>query len=162
MQLKPKILVKLLLPKLNFPDYTFRLQKTASGKHQVFDKVRKKFIDLTPEEWVRQHLIMLLSEEHGFPLSMFSVEKGLKLNNTLKRTDIVIYSVSHTPLLLVEAKADTIPLDDKVIQQSLRYNLTHKAPYVLISNGLQHFVFSVSEDGKPTILTRIPNYHELK
>lgn len=152
----------MVLPKLNFPDYTFRLQKTKTGKHQVFDKVRKKFVDLTPEEWVRQHLVMLLSEELNYPLSMFSLEKGLKLNSTFKRTDIVIYSAVHKPLVLVEAKAPGITLDEKVVEQSLRYNLTHLAPYVLISNGLQHFTFAVSEDGKATLLRHLPNYHELK
>ena len=152
----------MLLPKLNFPTYTFRLRKTVDGKQQIFDRVRKKFIDLTPEEWVRQHLIVLLSEEFGYPLSVFSIEKALKLNNTIKRTDIVIYSSTHKPFILIEAKAATVVLDEKAIQQSLRYNLTHKADYVLISNGLKHFAFFVTKEGNPVVLDRIPNYHELK
>ena len=151
----------MLLPKLNFPPYTFRLQKTKAGKHRIFDPVRKKFVELTPEEWVRQHLIALLAGEYGFPLSLFSLEKGLALNNTFKRTDIVIYSTAHKPLLLVEAKASSVQLSEEVVNQSLRYNLTHRAPYVLISNGLRHLPFSVSEDGKPTFLEQIPNYHQL-
>lgn len=151
----------MLLPKLNFPEYTFRLRKSAVGKHQIFDKVRKKFVDLTPEEWVRQHLIILLSEEYQYPLSFFAVEKGVKLNNTSKRTDIVIFSSNGKPLVLVECKEPNVSLDEKVFQQSLRYNLTHNAPYVFISNGLQHFVLHLGEDKKGKILTRLPNYHDI-
>lgn len=152
----------MLLPKLNFPEYSFRLRKTSRGKHQIFDRVRKKFVDLSPEEWVRQHLIVFLSEEHSFPLSAFSVEKGLKLNNTFKRTDIVIYAKTGKALVLVECKEPNVELDEKVIQQSLRYNLTHNAPYVLISNGLQHFSVQITEGQKGRILTRFPNYHDIQ
>ncbi len=151
----------MLLPKLNFPDYNFRLRKTTSGKHQIFDRVRKKFVDLNPEEWVRQHLIVFLAEECQYPLSFFAVEKGLKLNNTLKRTDIVIFSSEGKPLILIECKEPNVVLDEKVLQQSLRYNLTHNAPYVLISNGLRHFALKVEEGKKSRILERLPNYHEL-
>jgi len=113
--LKTKILVKLLLPKLNFPEYTFRLRKTTAGKHQIFDRVRKKFVDLSPEEWVRQHLIVFLSEEHQFPLSAFAVEKGLKLNNTNKRTDIVIYAKTGNAIVLVKCKDKKFQLDKRVL-----------------------------------------------
>lgn len=152
----------MLLPKLNFPEYTFRLRKTTMGKHQIFDRVRKKFVDLTPEEWVRQHLIVFLFEEHQFPLSAFSVEKGLKLNNTYKRTDIVIYAKTGKPLVLVECKEPNVQLDESVLQQSLRYNLIHDAPYILISNGLQHFAMQINENKKSRILTLLPNYHDIE
>lgn len=110
---------------------------------QIFDPVRKKFVDLSPEEWVRQHYIRFLAEERNYPLSLFSVERGLKLNSTNKRTDILIYKNSKEIFLLVECKAPEVAITKKVVEQSLRYNLTHNSQYIAISNGLKHFVLDI-------------------
>jgi hypothetical protein len=145
-----------LLPKLNFPDYTFRLRKTGTGTLQIFDNIRKKFIDLYPEEWVRQHMIRFLTEERNYPLSLITVERGLKLNSTAKRTDIVIYNLQKQPLLLVECKAPEIVPDKRAVEQVLRYNLTHQARFMVLSNGLKHIIL----DKTGTLLPDIPFYPE--
>jgi type I site-specific restriction endonuclease len=149
-----------VLPKLNFPEYTFRLRKTAKGSLQIFDPVRKKFTDLNPEEWVRQHMIRFLIEERDYPLSLFTVEKGLKLNSTAKRTDIVVYDNLKQPLLLVECKAPEIPLDTKTVEQGLRYNLTHQAAFVVLSNGLRHLTLDQTGTPLPDIPPYPKNHHK--
>lgn len=149
-----------MLPKLNFPEYTFRLRRTGAGSLQVFDPVRKKFIGLNPEEWVRQHMIRFLVEERNYPLSLFTVEKGLTLNSTAKRTDIVVYDSLKQPLLLVECKAPEIPLDKTVVEQGLRYNLTHQAAFVVLSNGMRHLALNRGGIQLPDIPAYSKNHHK--
>jgi type I site-specific restriction endonuclease len=126
-------------PKLNFPNAEFRFQKKSDRNVFVFDIVRKKFIKLNPEEWVRQHIIHFLVSYKSVPISKLSIEKQLVLNNTKRRTDIVIYDKGIAPLVLIECKAYDVELNQNVIDQALRYNLELKVPFVFLSNGLQHF-----------------------
>lgn len=148
------------MPALNFPPIDARFSG-SEARPQIFDIVRKKFVDLTPEEWVRQHLVHFLVYHRGYPLSLTGVEKQLKLNNTLKRTDVVIYNNSLTPLLLAECKADTVQLTQQTVDQALRYNIPLQVPYVLLTNGLRHVCFRIN-GGEAEFLRGIPGYEELK
>jgi type I site-specific restriction endonuclease len=147
----------LSLPGLNFPPINARFQHTDEGIMQVFDIIRKKFVVLNPEEWVRQHLIHYIVNEKEVPLSMISVEKQLLLNGTKRRTDVVIYNNALKPLAIVECKAPEVKLDQKAVNQILRYNLTLNVPYIFISNGNQHICLKIS-NSVPGILKEFPNY----
>ena len=148
------------LPVLNFPPINPRYQKNEKGTVQLFDTIRKKYIDLTPEEWVRQHLINFLFENLSVPKSKITVEKQLKLNNTIKRTDVLVFDAGIKPLLLIECKAPEIELNQATINQVFNYNLTLHVPFILISNGLNH-IFLDNSTEKPQIIKSIPSYKEM-
>ena len=125
------------LPPLNFPIYEFRTQ-TAEHKTLVFDIVRKKYVILTPEEWVRQHVIRFLMSEMKISLNKIALEYFLKWNEMQHRCDIVVFDDSFNPLLIVECKAARIPISQAVFDQVARYNIKLKVPYLMVTNGLQH------------------------
>lgn len=129
---------------LNLPSFSPRLRK-EKGKFYIYDLVRRKFIMLTPEEWVRQHFINFLVQEK-YSLSLLSVEKGHQINDLAKRTDIVAYNRQGEIFLLIECKAPHIPLNEIVFEQIFVYNLTLNAPYIAVTNGLQHFYFEKKID----------------
>lgn len=147
-------------PKLNFPAVEFRFQKNGKGTLQVFDIIRKRFVDLTPEEWVRQHVIHFFITELQVPLALLSVEKQLILNNTKRRTDIVVYTPDLKALLIVECKAPEVEVNQETVNQALRYNLKLNVPYVFLSNGLQH-VFLKLNGESAEITKKIPNFSEM-
>ncbi|AGA76426.1 type I restriction enzyme HsdR N-terminal domain-containing protein [Echinicola vietnamensis] len=122
---------------LNLPTTDFRMA-TESGKLTIFDALRKKFLILTPEEWVRQHIIYYLINFKKYPKSLFALEKGLEYNRLKKRFDILVLDRSGQPFLLVECKAPEVKLNQKVVEQVCVYNKTIKARFMAISNGLQH------------------------
>jgi type I site-specific restriction endonuclease len=131
---------------LKYPPIHARLKKDKE-RFMVFDIVRKKWIILTPEEWVRQHIIHWLIQEKKIALGLISVEKEIILNGTKKRYDVVVYTHQLTPHLVIECKAPEVALDESVLEQALRYNLELKAPYFMISNGLKDKLFSNSTKG---------------
>jgi hypothetical protein len=139
---------------LIFPAFDYKVKK-IEGKPYIFDIIRRKYIFITPEEWVRQHLIHWLIEVHQYPKSLFRIESGLQYNNLTKRTDVVVYQRDGQPFLLIECKAPQIELTQTTLDQALRYNATLKAPFVLISNGLQNFIFKKKEENLMPI-TEIP------
>ena len=124
--------------KLNFPDYSFRF-KNSENKPLIFDVIRKKFVVLTPEEWVRQHVLQFLIKDKGFPISHINVEKQLVLNNTKKRYDIVVFNKDGSIQLIVECKAPSIRIGQDTFDQIARYNLVTNASYLMVSNGLSHY-----------------------
>lgn len=148
------------LPVLNFPNIDVRFKKNTKGTLQVFDIIRKKFVDLTPEEWVRQHIIHFLVSEKQVPSSMISVEKQLILNQTKRRTDLVVFNSGLEPLLIIECKAPEVEINQLTINQALGYNLELKVPYVFLSNGLKHIFIDLRAQS-PRILKNIPNYFDL-
>lgn len=147
------------MKKLNLPPVALQLIKRDS-KLQIFDTIRKKYLVLTPEEWVRQHLVHYLMEEKGFPSGLISLEAGLKYNQLPKRSDILIYAPSGQPLLLVECKAPEVKITESTFHQAVTYNKTIKASYVLLSNGLEHYCFR-HEGAKMEALETIPAYQDL-
>ncbi len=132
--------------KLNLPDQEFRIERDQGGKLNIFDSLRKKFLVLTPEEWVRQHMIWFLINQFRYPRSLFALEKGLIYNTMSKRFDILVFDSEGSPFLLIECKAPEVKLNQSTLEQVAVYNTQIKAPYIGISNGLQH-VF-LSYDGK--------------
>jgi hypothetical protein len=123
---------------LNFQAYPFKLKQDEKAIY-IFDEIRKKYLVLTPEEWVRQHVVKFLINEKGYAKSLIKLEGGLKLNTLQKRTDIVVFNPQGEKILLVECKAPAINITQKTFDQIARYNIIHKVPLLMVSNGLQHY-----------------------
>ena len=126
------------MQQLNFPSYNFRF-KNSENKVAIFDDIRKKFIILTPEEWVRQNTIQFLLQEKNYPKSYINVEKLIKINDISKRYDIVVFQPDGTIFLLIECKAPEVIITQETFNQIARYNLTLKAQYLMVTNGLNHY-----------------------
>jgi hypothetical protein len=130
---------------LNLPPFDHKT-KEVDGKAYIFDLLRRKYVRLSPEEWVRQHIVNLLLTHYTYPKALIRAEAGLTLNQTLKRTDVVVFDREGKPFLLVECKAPHIPLTQSVFDQIARYNHIHRAPYLVISNGITHYCCCVNHD----------------
>jgi len=123
---------------LNFPTYSFRF-KNSENKVAIFDDIRKKFIVLTPEEWVRQHVVRFLQLEKKYPKSLINVEKLIKIYNLNKRYDVVVFQPNGEIFLVIECKAPMVDLTQETFDQVARYNLKLKAKYLMVTNGLNHY-----------------------
>lgn len=146
------------MQKLNLPEHTFRF-KEEENKTYIFDSFRKKYVVLTPEEWVRQNFLMYLVTALDFPKSLISVEAGLKLYQRIKRTDIVVYDKQGSPLLIVECKAPEVKVDEKVFDQIVRYNMALQVNYLIVTNGMDHYCCQLDyEKNTYNFLKTIPNY----
>jgi hypothetical protein len=146
---------------LNLPSFAHKVQK-VQGKAVIFDILRKKYVALTPEEWVRQHLIHFLINHLSYPKALIKVEGGLKYNKLAKRTDVVIFDRDGKPLVVVECKSFNVPIDQKVFEQSSIYNSTLQAAYLLVSNGLEHYCCHVNHQTKSfSFLETLPCYEEI-
>lgn len=144
---------------LNFPKYDFRF-KNSENKVSIFDSVRKKFVILQPEEWVRQHCVEYLIQEKNYPKSLINVEKELKLNNLSKRYDIVVFNNNGTIHLMIECKAPSVKIDQKTFDQIARYNMKLNATYLMVTNGLDHYFCSMDfENERYHFLRDIPAYN---
>lgn len=143
---------------LNFPKFPFRF-KNSENKLSIFDVIRKKFVILQPEEWVRQHCVHYLMTVKNYPISLINVEKELKLNGLKKRYDIVIYNPDGTIYLIVECKAPKIKIDQSTFDQIARYNMILKAEYLMLTNGLNHYYCLMDYQAEQYhFLQDIPNY----
>lgn len=143
---------------LNFPSYDFRF-KNSENKVRIFDVIRKKFVVLQPEEWVRQHTIHMLIQDKHYPASHINVEKLLKVNGINKRYDIVVYNSEGSINILVECKSPDIPISQEVFDQIARYNMTLKASYLMVTNGHNHYYCQMDyEKEKYTFLQGIPDF----
>ena len=144
--------------RLNLPNYDFKM-KTEQRSRQIFDPVRKKMVKLDPEEWVRQNLIQFLNKDKNYPISLMAVEKGLTVNKLSKRFDILCYNNDSKPLLLVECKAPSVKISQAAFDQISIYNLQFKVPFLLVSNGLEHFCCKLDyEKNSYSFLSEIPDY----
>jgi len=149
------------MQKLNLPEYNFQFRK-RSTLVEIFDVVRKKYVKLTPEEWVRQNFILYLNREKNVPLSLMAVEISKQVFNLDKRPDIVVYNNEAIPLMLVECKAPEVKVSQQVFDQAVTYNIELKVPYVIITNGLQHYCCKINyETLTSSFLEEIPNYDTL-
>lgn len=145
------------LQALNFPKYSFRF-KNKENKVSIFDAIRKKFVVLQPEEWVRQHCIRYLIEEKGFSKSLINVEKELHINDLKRRYDIVVFNPDGSIHLVVECKAPTVEIDQSTFDQIARYNLKLKATYLMVTNGLSHYFCQMDlENERYIFLKNIPD-----
>ena len=128
----------MVLENLNLPSYPYKLKK-VDDKIYIYDSLRRKYILLTPEEWVRQHFVHFLINHHQYPKSMIRLESSLKYNNLLKRTDIQIFGRDGNLLMIVECKAPYIELNQSVFEQAAQYNKTLKAKFLTITNGMKFY-----------------------
>jgi hypothetical protein len=145
-------------PKLDFPEVDLKL-KHADGQTYVFDQIRKKWLLLTPEEWVRQHLVNYLVAFKKYPASLISLESGLKYNTLNKRSDVLVYDKNSKPFLLAECKSTEIAINQKVIEQVSMYNTSIKATNLLVTNGLKHYCWTYNTTlNKFELLQQIPEF----
>lgn len=145
-----------MFTELNFPEYPFKIQR-VEGKFKIFDQLRKKFVMLTEEEWVRQHMICYMIEEQKIPAGLIRIESGLKYEKLKKRTDILVHGRNGLPYLVVECKSPRIKLDKDVLFQAGIYSSSLKVSFIGVTNGLQHFFWHVDfEHGQTEILSEFP------
>lgn len=146
---------------LNLPPYETKITE-HDGKHQIFDMLRKCYVALTPEEWVRQHFVHYLAEHKGYPVSLMANEVSIMLNGMNRRCDTVIYDKALRPRVIIEYKAPTVKITKEVFAQISRYNLTLRVDYLIISNGVQHYCCRM-DYGKQsfTFLQDIPEYSRI-
>ncbi len=149
------------MDKLSLPTFNINIKESA-GKTVIFDIIRKKYIVLTPEEWVRQHFIHYLIDHLGYSRALIGVEQGMRYNALLKRTDIIVFDRTGAPLVLVECKEPAHRLNQKAMAQAMMYNKTLKAPYIIVSNGIDHSCMHVNPvDKKVDFLNTIPRFEEI-
>jgi hypothetical protein len=147
---------------LNLPAYQFKTRKAKEGKMEIFDVFRKKFVALTAEEWVRQNFLKYLVDEKDYPKSLLLVEKGLSLNNMLKRFDAVAYDQTGKPMVLMEFKAPEVRISQKVFEQVAAYNLKLKVRYLIVSNGMVHYCCLMNyQNNSFTFIKEIPDFAKL-
>lgn len=145
---------------LNFPLYEFRF-KNSENKLYIFDIVRKKFVSLTPEEWVRQHTIQFLLKEKKYPQSLMNVEKQIQVNQLTKRYDIVVYRSDGSIFLAVECKAPQVKITQQIFDQIARYNMTLKAENLMITNGLHHIFYQIDYVNQNYVfLEELPDFYK--
>ncbi len=148
---------------LNLPRYNINVKTAQDGSRQIFDRLRGKYVALTPEEWVRQHFVAYLIDCKGYPVGLMANEVALSLNGTSRRSDTVVFDTSACPLVIVEYKAATVKITQKTFDQILRYNMVFKAPYLIVSNGMNHYCCYVDiENRSYKFLHDIPHFDELK
>lgn len=146
------------MQQLNFPSYSFRF-KNSENKPYIFDEIRKKFVVLTPEEWVRQHVVRYLIDDKKYSKSFINVEKLVKVNGINKRYDIVVFDSRGNIFLLIECKAPVVPISQKTFDQIAQYNLILKASYLMVTNGLNHYFCQMDfENEKYSFLSALPDF----
>lgn len=143
---------------LNLPTFDYTLRK-QSGKVFILDILRKKYLVLTQEEWVRQHFVHFLINVHRYPKALIKVEGGLTFNTLQKRSDIVVFDRQGSPWMIVECKAPDVKLRQETIEQAAVYNHTLKARYISITNGMHHICCEVDwNNGTTTVLADLPQF----
>jgi virulence-associated protein VagC len=149
------------LKELNLPQYSFKI--TGSEDNQmILDPIRRKFVKLTPEEWVRQNFVQYLINEGKYPPGLLGIEVTFGLNKLKRRVDILVHDRSGRPVMIVECKEPDVKIDDKVFDQIVCYNIGLKVPYIVVTNGLDHFACKINhEEQKYDFLLVIPLYNDL-
>ena len=146
------------MQQLNLPEYSFRIKK-EEGKSFIFDSVRKKYIFITPEEWVRQHFVRYLVEEKKYPESLMALEKKITLNRKIFRFDLLVYNRKGQPDLIAEFKAPDVKISQDSFDQVVRYNMVLRVKYIVVSNGMQHFICEIDyEKNSYSFLKEIPDF----
>lgn len=146
---------------LNLPDYPLNVKKNGN-RLLVFDRLRKRFVALTPEEWVRQHFVEYLIQEKQFPSALMGNEVSLTQNGIKRRCDTLVADRQGKPLVIVEYKAPEIEITQQVFDQIVRYNMVLRARYLMVSNGMTHYCCHIDYDNNTYVfLTDIPRYEEI-
>lgn len=146
---------------LNLPTYEYRLRE-QNGRQQIFDVLRRRYVALTPEEWVRQHFVHYLIENKGYPKGLLANEVELRVGEKHLRCDTVLYDKALHPKIIVEYKAPDIAITQKVFNQITVYNMLLHVDYLIVSNGMQHYCCQMDyEQNRYKFLSDIPNYDQL-
>jgi hypothetical protein len=150
-----------LLKQLNLPEYSFRI-RGDEGSERIFDPVRKKYVRLTPEEWVRQNFVQYLINEGKYPPGLIGIEVMSPFNNLKKRVDVLIHNRAGRPVMIVECKAPEIEINDEVFDQLVCYNMGFRVPYLILTNGMVHYACIIYYDrNKYDFLEVIPLYEDI-
>ena len=146
---------------LNLPQYSFRIKK-QNEKLVIFDSQRKRYVALTPEEWVRQNFIRFLIEEKGYPAAYLAIEKQLNMNGMKKRCDAILYNEHALPFLIIELKAPNVAISQATFDQVAVYNAKLKVDFFIISNGIEHFCCKVNlETARYEFFPEIPDFNQI-
>ena len=149
------------MQQLNLPTYPIKTRQTGD-KTEVFDPIRKRYVVLTPEEWVRQQFIRYLINEKKYPETLISIEKGIKVNQMFKRFDAVISDQTGAPVVLIEFKSPNVRISQKTFEQVATYNIRLRVQYLIVSNGLKHYCCSVDHEKETfSFLDDIPDFRVL-
>lgn len=152
----------MVMQKLNLPEYSFRI-KTVGSKAYIFDSIRKKFVRLTPEEWVRQNFVGFLVTAKKYPVSLIALEASVKVNNNPQRADLVVFDRTGNPLLVAEFKAPEVKIDQTTFDQIARYNMQLKVKFLVVSNGLEHYCCSINYSGNSyAFLEEVPEFNTIQ
>jgi hypothetical protein len=147
---------------LRLPAFEAKIRNREDRKPEIWDPVRKKFVALTPEEWVRQHLLHFLIHHRGYPASLVGVEVPRRVNRLMKRSDIVAYDRLGKPVLLAECKAPNVPVTQDVFYQVAMYNSAFSGKYLVVSNGLDHYCAHIDQNKKSwRFVPDIPHYSDI-
>ena len=141
---------------VKFPEPEFRLKKENDVEF-IFDGIRKQWLALNDEEWVRQNFVQYLIQSLSYPAAFIAVEKEIRLGELVKRFDILVYDAGHRPWIMIECKAPTVQLNDDTLQQALRYNISVPVSYLIITNG--HYTFGWEKTGIDlTLIQQMPQW----
>lgn len=147
---------------LNLPQKQFNIKKSDDGRLRIFDRLRRKFVALTPEEWVRQNFVAFLIDNRGFPAGLMANEVSLTQNGISRRCDTLVSDRNGRPFVIVEYKAPTVAVTQNVFNQIVRYNMVFHARYLIVSNGLTHYCCRIDyTTGSYSFLEEIPHYCNL-
>ena len=147
--------------RLNLPSYETKITE-SNGKRQIFDTLRRCYVALTPEEWVRQHFVNFILGHKGYPATLTGNEVAITLNGMKRRCDTVVYDKALKPRMIIEYKAPTVKITKEVFAQISRYNLILKVDYLIVSNGLQHYCCKMDYANNTfTFLQEIPEYNKV-
>lgn len=149
------------MQKLNLPEFSFRI-KTENDKTFIFDAIRKKFVRLTPEEWVRQNFVQFLISVKNFSYSLIAIETSAKINNNQQRADLVVYNRLGVPILIAEFKSPDVKISQQTFDQIVRYNMRLKVPFLVVSNGLDHYCCKINySENSYAFLSEIPDLKDI-
>jgi type I site-specific restriction endonuclease len=146
---------------LNLPEYSFTTRNLEKSP-EIFDSIRKKYVQLTPEEWVRQNFVRYLIEEKNYPKSLLAIEKEITVNRLKKRCDVVIYTRDLKPIVVVECKSPSVKINQASFDQASKYNLSLNVKYIIITNGMKHYCCTIDEENKTYIFKEeIPSFLQM-
>jgi hypothetical protein len=149
------------LKELNLPQYSFKISGNE-GAEMILDPIRRKYVKLTPEEWVRQNFIQYLINEGKYPSGLLGIEVFFRLNKLKRRIDILVHNRKGQPVMIVECKAPDVKIDEAVFEQIATYNFKYKLPYLIVTNGLHHYACKFDhENMKFEYLLVIPVYEDI-
>jgi hypothetical protein len=148
--------------KLNLPPYQFNITEKENKKQQIFDEIRRKFVALTPEEWVRQNFVKYLIEEKKFPKGLIAIEMAVDISKNTNRCDVVCFNKEAKPIVIVECKAPKVKISKEVFEQTARYNMNLQTKYVIMTNGINHYCCMIDyKERKVVYLKDIPTFSEI-